>query len=254
MRESFVVMEKVCFLIALMVTGIYTLDKMTQSYTYMLHQCPFLGFDTVLYPYKIEALGNWVKNTWNSLYYFWNFLWIYNCIKIKVKKKKKVGNSLTVPWLRLGALTAMVQGSILGRELRSCKPHGIEKKQKKRKKVKKQLHIYITNLESNFFESFFYYYLFFSSTSFLLPIHLPPPSCTHNQSCNPMDFSPPDSSVHGFFQARILEWVAISFSEIFFKETIKGLPWWLSGEESPANAGDMGLIPGPGESHMRWSN
>ena len=27
-----------------------------------------------------------------------------------------------------------------------------------------------------------------------------------------MDFSPPDSSVHGFFQARILEWVAISFS------------------------------------------
>ena len=35
----------------------------------------------------------------------------------------------------------------------------------------------------------------------------PPPSCTHAQSCNPMDFSPPDSSVHGFFQARILEWV-----------------------------------------------
>ena len=30
--------------------------------------------------------------------------------------------------------------------------------------------------------------------------------------CNPMDYSPPDSSVHGIFQARILEWVAISFS------------------------------------------
>ena len=29
--------------------------------------------------------------------------------------------------------------------------------------------------------------------------------------CNPMDCSPPDSSVHGIFQARILEWVAISF-------------------------------------------
>ena len=175
MRESFVVMEKVCFLIALMVTGIYTLDKMTQSYTYMLHQCPFLGFDTVLYPYKIEALGNWVKNTWNSLYYFWNFLWIYNCIKIKVKKKKKVGNSLTVPWLRLGALTAMVQGSILGRELRSCKPHGIEKKQKKRKKVKKQLHIYITNLESNFFESFFFIIYFL-----VLPV-----SCYQSISLHP---------------------------------------------------------------------
>ena len=30
--------------------------------------------------------------------------------------------------------------------------------------------------------------------------------------CNPMDCSPPGSSVHGISQARILEWVAISFS------------------------------------------
>ena len=30
--------------------------------------------------------------------------------------------------------------------------------------------------------------------------------------CDPMDCSPPGSSVHGFLQARILEWVAISFS------------------------------------------
>jgi len=30
--------------------------------------------------------------------------------------------------------------------------------------------------------------------------------------CNFMDCSLPDSSVHGIFQARILEWVAISFS------------------------------------------
>ena len=29
--------------------------------------------------------------------------------------------------------------------------------------------------------------------------------------CNPMDYSPPGSCVHGVFQARILEWVAISF-------------------------------------------
>ena len=28
--------------------------------------------------------------------------------------------------------------------------------------------------------------------------------------CDPMDCSPPDSSVHGIFQARILEWAAIS--------------------------------------------
>ena len=30
--------------------------------------------------------------------------------------------------------------------------------------------------------------------------------------CDPVDCSPPDSSVHGILQARILEWVAISFS------------------------------------------
>ena len=31
-------------------------------------------------------------------------------------------------------------------------------------------------------------------------------------SYNPMDCNPPDSSVHGIVQARLLEWVAISFS------------------------------------------
>ena len=31
---------------------------------------------------------------------------------------------------------------------------------------------------------------------------------------NPMDFSLPGSSVHGIFQARVLEWVAIAFSEL----------------------------------------
>ena len=29
-----------------------------------------------------------------------------------------------------------------------------------------------------------------------------------SNSCNPMDCTPPDSSVHGILQARILEWVA----------------------------------------------
>ena len=57
-----------------------------------------------------------------------------------------------------------------------------------------------------------FFFFFFSSTTLLLPTHLPPPSCTHAPSCNPMDFSSPGSSVHGLFQARILEWVAISFS------------------------------------------
>ena len=30
--------------------------------------------------------------------------------------------------------------------------------------------------------------------------------------CNPMNCSPPGSSVHGIFQAKILEWVAFAFS------------------------------------------
>ena len=30
---------------------------------------------------------------------------------------------------------------------------------------------------------------------------------------DPMDCSPPGSSVHGIFQARVLEWIAIAFSK-----------------------------------------
>ena len=33
-----------------------------------------------------------------------------------------------------------------------------------------------------------------------------------SDSCNPIDCCPPGSSVHGTSQARILEWVAVSFS------------------------------------------
>ena len=31
--------------------------------------------------------------------------------------------------------------------------------------------------------------------------------------CDPIDGSPPGSSVHGIFQARVLEWGAIAFSD-----------------------------------------
>ena len=30
--------------------------------------------------------------------------------------------------------------------------------------------------------------------------------------CDPIDGSPPGSAIHGIFQARVLEWVAIAFS------------------------------------------
>ena len=42
------------------------------------------------------------------------------------------------------------------------------------------------------------------------------------QSCptlsNPMDCSPPGSSIYGIFQARVLEWGANAFSESVLKE------------------------------------
>ena len=43
--------------------------------------------------------------------------------------------------------------------------------------------------------------------------------------CDPMDYSLPGSSVHGIFQARILEWVVISFS----RESSQHRDWtWVS--------------------------
>ena len=45
------------------------------------------------------------------------------------------------------------------------------------------------------------------------------------QSCltlsDPMDCSLPGSSIHGIFQARVLEWSAIAFSDIFSRIHIK---------------------------------
>ena len=44
--------------------------------------------------------------------------------------------------------------------------------------------------------------------------------CVHAQLCpilcDPMDCSPPGSSVHKILQARVLEWVAISYSRGIF--------------------------------------
>ena len=93
--------------------------------------------------------------------------------------------------------------------------------------------------------------------------------------CDPVDCSLPGSSIHGIFQAKTLEWVAISFSrsswprgwtqvshivgrrvtiwatrEVFI---LWGFPGGTSVQNPPASAGVTGLIPGsgrsPGESH-----
>ena len=49
--------------------------------------------------------------------------------------------------------------------------------------------------------------------------------------CDPMDYSQPGSSVHGISQARILDWVAISFSRGSFDLGIE--------PASPALAGGL---------------
>ena len=43
-------------------------------------------------------------------------------------------------------------------------------------------------------------------------------------------------------------------NDVSLESNTMALPWWLSDKESTANAGDMRLIPGPGRSHMSWSN
>ena len=69
--------------------------------------------------------------------------------------------------------------------------------------------------------------------------------------CNFMHCSLPGSSVHGIFQARVLEWGAIAF------------PDRSVAKESTCNAGDPGSIPGlgrsPGEGigyplHYSWAS
>ena len=47
--------------------------------------------------------------------------------------------------------------------------------------------------------------------------------------CNPTDCSPPGSSVHGILQARILEWVAISFSTVSFWSRDRTQVFWIAG-------------------------
>ena len=82
-----------------------------------------------------------------------------------------------------------------------------------------------------------------SGLPFPSPMHESEKSNEVAQSCqtlsDPMDCSLPGSSVHGIFQARVLEWVAIAFHTYTLQ----------CGKESAYNAGDSGdvvLIPGSG--------
>ena len=72
------------------------------------------------------------------------------------------------------------------------------------------------------------------SNSRLIPKTCPTP-------CNPMDCSPPDSSLHGFLQARILEWIAVSSSREYSRPrdcelSPSALAGWFFSTEPPAGA------------------
>ena len=65
-----------------------------------------------------------------------------------------------------------------------------------------------------------------------------------SDSLQPMDCSPPGSSVHGISQARILEWVAIPFSRDLPDPGIE--PW------SPALQADYLPSEPPGKPYLIW--
>ena len=79
------------------------------------------------------------------------------------------------------------------------------------------------------------------------------------QSCptlsDPMDCSPPGSSIHGVFQARVLDWGAIAFSarsysHRHFVYSLKQIPHTLACLWIFRNTGDI-QIPGP-SLHEIW--
>ena len=60
--------------------------------------------------------------------------------------------------------------------------------------------------------------------------------------CNPMDWSPPGSSVHGILQARILEWVAVPYSRGSSRPGIKPGSAALQADSIPIEPPEKPLI------------
>ena len=64
--------------------------------------------------------------------------------------------------------------------------------------------------------------------------------------CDPMECSPPGSSVHGILQARILEWVAFPFPGDLLNPGIKpmSLPSEPPGKPKNTGMGSLSLLQG----------
>ena len=75
------------------------------------------------------------------------------------------------------------------------------------------------------------------------------------QSCptllDPLDFSLPGSSVHGIFQARVLEWGAIAFSMTSYAMWETGFDPWVG--KIPLEKGKATPVFWPGEFHGLYS-
>ena len=80
--------------------------------------------------------------------------------------------------------------------------------------------------------------------------HCVPSTCLVAKSCltlcDPIDYSPPDCSVHGISQTTVLEWVVISFSREFPDPGIKHV--------SPALAAGFTTEPPGYPKHTTWWN
>ena len=100
------------------------------------------------------------------------------------------------------------------------------------------------------YSEFSFCFLFLQVTYFLLTFYrewkcwmkvLVAQSCL--TLCNPMDCRPPGSSVHGIFQARILDWAAISFS--------RGPSWPRNQTHVSCTAGRFFTTEPPGKTRWR---
>ena len=70
--------------------------------------------------------------------------------------------------------------------------------------------------------------------------------------CDPMDYSLPGSSVHGIFQARVLEWAAIAFS-LWSLTTLRVATMWAAqGPDKQGTEKHTGKMPKCASSNSKF--
>ena len=94
---------------------------------------------------------------------------------------------------------------------------------------------------------------YWSGLPFPSPVHEMKSEREFSQSCptlrDPMDCSPPGSSIHGIFQARVLEWIAISFSRGFSQPRN-----WTRVSRIAGRCFTIWATSNPTHRHIPWGN